>query len=110
MTSYCDVEHVPPNDKASSPGEMTSHCDVEHVAPNDKASSPGEMTSHCDVGHVAPNDKASSLGEMTSRRSFPLGAWTRRVPLNPGSGIYIYGKTIKLGVVKVSPEQIEIQK
>ena len=24
---------------------MTSHCDVEHVAPNDKASSPGEMTS-----------------------------------------------------------------
>ena len=24
MTSRCDVEHVPPNDKASSPGEMTS--------------------------------------------------------------------------------------
>ena len=24
MTSHCDVEHVPPNDKASSPGDMTS--------------------------------------------------------------------------------------
>ena len=24
MTSQCDVEHVPPNDKASSPSDMTS--------------------------------------------------------------------------------------
>ena len=29
MTSHCDVEHVPPNDKASSPGDMTSRRSLE---------------------------------------------------------------------------------
>ena len=72
MTSHCDVEQVPSNDTAASPGEMTSHCDVEQVPSNDKAASPGEMTSGEEFfpgGRGSGEDVAPSRGVDSARCS-----------------------------------------